>query len=144
MMTPRMTHAERVATLGGCRSFANLGADGVALLAEMVESERYPAGAVVCEEGEPAHGMFVVAAGRLAVRVGDAPAGELGPGEIVGEYGLFTSVRLATVRAETDAVLLGLDYERFRALLLRYPEVCLALLETAVRRLVAAQRRGRP
>ena len=48
--------------------------------------------------------------------------------------------RLATIRALTDTVLLSLDYERFRAFLLRFPEALFVLFETAVERLIEIQK----
>lgn len=73
----------------------------------------------------------------------DQPVRTLGPGDLMGEYGMFVeNVRTAAVRAQSDAALLSLDYNHFRAFLLHCPQATLALLQTAVGRLVEAERRA--
>jgi CRP-like cAMP-binding protein len=137
-----LTSEERAAVLARAPAFARVPADGRALLAEMMTVEAVEASRPLFHAGDPAGGLFVVARGTLAVHLAGAAPGApplqlLGPGEVVGEYGLFSGLRrTATVVAVEDAVLLALDYERFQNLLLEEPTVTLALLETTVRRLV--------
>jgi CRP-like cAMP-binding protein len=99
---------------------------------------------VVFERGEPADCILVVAEGRLSVWVPDSEGAVeiLGPGALLGEYGLFAGfTRIATVRAETDTRVLSLDYERFRAFLFQFPEAMFTLFKVAVGRLMAANAR---
>jgi CRP-like cAMP-binding protein len=116
----------------------------LAVLAEMVHVEHLPENELLFQHGDPADCVYVVAAGRLAVFLPDAPkpVRHLEPGDVLGEYGMFAGMtRTATVRAETAAVLLSLDYQRFRAFLLHFPEATLVLLKTAVQRLVEHERK---
>src|SRR5439155_7501276 len=112
------------------------------LLAEMLRVERFAAGAVVCEAGEAADSVFVVAEGALAVEVRGRPARSLVKGDVFGEYGLFAGgVRTARVRADTDAALLSVDYTRFREYLLMFPHAMMALFSAAVTRLIEREAR---
>jgi CRP-like cAMP-binding protein len=112
-------------------------------LAEALEIEYFEAGQVVFEAGEHSTRVYVVVAGKLEARLG--AQGELvslfEPGALFGEYAMFTGgVRTAQVVAMTPCVVLSVDDEHFRTLLLRCPEVTVLLLQKAVRRLHRAER----
>jgi len=63
---------------------------------------------------------------------------QLGPGQVVGEYGMFgPGKRTATVIAKGRGRVLALDYQRFNRFLLAFPECTLALLRLTVDRLIA-------
>jgi CRP-like cAMP-binding protein len=125
---------------------ARMPGESVRRLAEMVREERFDAGETLWERGEPAGGVAVVASGRLEVFAAsaDRPARVLGPGELLGEYGMFgAGVRSATVRAAEPAVVYTLEYPRFRAFLESSPGALSVLLEVAVARLVEVEERLR-
>ncbi|MBI5394962.1 MAG: cyclic nucleotide-binding domain-containing protein [Verrucomicrobia bacterium] len=146
MKTTALTVAARTRTLSTCPLFAGIPPADRALLAEMMETERLRAGETLFQAGDPSDRVYVVGEGRLAVFLPDEtqPVRTLGPGDIIGEYGMFLNRgRSATLKAETDAALVSLDYTRFRSFLLRFPEAALVLLRTAVERLVAAETRAR-
>ena len=138
-----MKTAERISLLGTCPVFAGISPAELALLAEMMETERVRPGEILCAAGESADRIYVVAAGRLNVNLpgSQTPLRRLGPGDLLGEYGMFSHQgRTATVLADTETILLSLDYARFRAFLLQYPSATLMLLQTAIERLVHAER----
>lgn len=146
MKTSALTVAARAQVLSTCPLFAGIPAADRALLAEMMETERLWAGEILFEAGDPSDRVYVVSDGRLAVRLPNQSQSvrTLGPGDIIGEYGMFLNLgRSATLKAETDATLMSLDYLRFRSFLLRFPEAALALLQTAVERLVQAENKAR-
>ncbi len=129
----------RAATLRGCRVFSGLQSGTVQFLAEIVREQRFAAGEAICQQGETATEVFVVARGQVSIRRDDEREALqiVHPGELFGEFGMFgRGVRLSTVIADTDTVLLSLDYERFRKFLLQFPESALALLQVAVGRFV--------
>jgi len=145
MNTTPLSPAERSRALAVCPVFSDIPAEELCVLAEMLETERFAAGATLFERGDPGDRVFLVVRGRLSVYLPDRPepVRGLGPGDLLGEYAMFAGqARTATVRAETDAVLLSLDERRFRTFLLRFPEATLVLLRTAVERLVAAEAAG--
>lgn len=139
-----MNAAERARVLTQARVFAEIPRAELAVLAEMMQPETFPKGSTVCEIGEPADRVYVVASGTLSVflKGSDAAARRLRAGDVLGEYGMVAAAsRTATVKAEDDAVLLALDYERFRAYLVRFPEALWVLFEGAAKRLLEAERK---
>ncbi|MFO0742297.1 MAG: cyclic nucleotide-binding domain-containing protein [Labilithrix sp.] len=135
----------RAQVLAQARVFSQIPRAELAVLAEMMQPESFPKGSTVCEIGEPADRVYVVASGTLSVflKNGTTPARHLRAGDVLGEYGMVAaSARTATVKvADEDAVLLALDYERFRAYLVRFPEALWVLFEGAAKRLFEAERR---
>jgi CRP-like cAMP-binding protein len=92
-------------------------------LLESVESRlttvRLAPGEVLCEEGTPSDGLFLVAEGRLTVSVRmsgeDRPVGVVEAGEVVGELqALSGGLRSATVRADGPAVAIAVPTEVLR------------------------------
>jgi len=150
MRTPALAVVEKLRILAACPLFSGIPPADLAILAEMMRTESVAAGELLFQAGEHSDSAYVVAAGTLDVFLPNEslPVRALSPGDLLGEYGMLVDLaRTATVRASTDAVLLSLDYQRFRAFLLRFPEAMLVLLKTAVRRLVAAESKnkgGRP
>ena len=146
MTTAMLDAAGRRRVLETCPVFAGLSADESAMLAEMMRVERFRPSETLFNAGDLSDRVYLVAQGQLAVfHPGHSQRRRLlGPGELLGEYGLFAGqARTASVRAEAEAVVLSLDYDRFRAFLLRFPRATLRLLEVAAARLIAAERAGR-
>ena len=142
MSTPALNAAEKARILSLCPVFAGVPPRDLGVLAEMMGTERLAAGETLFGSGEPSDRVCVVARGALSVLLPgqERPVRTLGPGDLLGEYGMFAHAgRTATVRAEGDAVVLSLGYPRFRAFLLQFPESALVLLRTAVERLVALE-----
>jgi CRP-like cAMP-binding protein len=52
---------------------------------------------------------------------------------------MFGGVRTTTVKAENDAELMTMDYDRFKSFLFQYPQALYKLLEVAVVRLEQAE-----
>jgi len=91
---------------------------------------RFDAGTTVVAEGDPADSLFVITAGRVAVRVGTADGDELtltilGPGDMVGEIALVgaTGLRTASIVAVEPVetmIIRRTDFDELRA---RVPSV---------------------
>lgn len=130
--------ASRVALLESSDVFGVVSATDLELLATMFETEDFADGAEICRAGEPADRMFVIAAGEAEVDVSDRIL--LRSGEVLGEHGMFAAgTRTATVIARGPVRALALDYQRFRSFLLTFPEASVAMLGTAIKRLVRVQ-----
>lgn len=133
--------SDKVGVLARSTVFRRLPHESLTLLAEVLGVDEFPSGSTVCERGDQADNVFIVASGTLAVFVDSRVVRRLAVGDVVGEYGMFgAGVRTATVRAETDALLLAVDYERFRSFLFAMPEAMWALFGIAAERLAAAER----
>jgi CRP-like cAMP-binding protein len=125
---------------------ARMPLDAVRRLAETVREEHGEPGETLWERGDAADSVAVVASGRLEVFATRADRAErsLGPGELLGEYGMFgAGLRSATVRAAEPTVLYAVDHARFRAFLEASPGALGVLLEVAIARLVEAEGRLR-
>ncbi len=128
------------------------GLDRVALarLASHIEPQIATAGGAVCEQGDVADALFIIARGRFAVFTHDEQGGEqrintLGPGDYFGEMALLTDEpRSATVRAETDGELLRLDRRSFLKLLDDEPHAGRAIATALARRLRRRDLGGAP
>jgi len=139
-----MRHEARIEALRHGALFASVPQDDLAVLAESMSEESFARGALVCSAGDPADRIYVVMSGGFEVRPSGAPdhAITLGHGELFGEYGLFDQgLRTATIVARESGTLLTLDYGRFRAFLLQFPEAMLAIFGATVGQLLAYQRR---
>jgi serine/threonine protein phosphatase PrpC len=82
----------------------------------IVSDRAVRAGDVVCRQGDPGDTMYAVVAGRFDVRIEGTSVARLGEGEHFGELALVdASPRSATVVAETDGRLLGIDRDALRS-----------------------------
>jgi CRP-like cAMP-binding protein len=137
-----MDTAEKLTILSASDFFRKVPHTDLRALAESLRVEQFHKGETVCEKGDVADRIFIVASGELEVRIpgykGKLP--RIRPGEIIGEYGLFTGqIRTADVVCLTDATFLSLEYDRFREFLDLFPDTTYALLDQTVQRLLAAQ-----
>ena len=100
----------------------------------------FSAGDVVCRQGDPADGLYIVIHGTFSVHVSENGAEHLvnaiGPGHYVGELALLVDQpRSATIRATSAGEILRLDREQFLQLLGRDPDAAKAVATTLARRL---------
>jgi CRP-like cAMP-binding protein/di/tricarboxylate transporter len=116
--------------------------DRVALarLAGYMVPVAFAAGDVICREGDPADGLYIVIRGTLGVSsVADGVERRLnaiGPGHYVGELALLVDQpRSATIRADTAGEILRLDRDQFLQLLGQDPAAARAVATTLARRL---------
>jgi monoamine oxidase len=136
---------KRIQILGNTEVFKTVSVNELRLLASMFKEKRYAAGEIICREGERAEDVFVVAEGRIEVRLGiERRAVEIvGMRAVVGEFGMFTDARRnATLVASEATVLLSLDYDRFERFLLAFSECTLRLYKQTVQKFIAQQRQG--
>jgi CRP/FNR family transcriptional regulator, cyclic AMP receptor protein len=102
--------------------------------------KRYPANAVLINEGDVADTLFIILAGRVKVYAGNAAGkevilNELGPGEYVGEVPLDGGVRSAsvmTLEPTTCALVTGANLREFVA---KHPDFALHLIRNLILRL---------
>jgi signal transduction histidine kinase len=120
--------------------FGGLGDGDLRRLVEMGQIVDLSPGDRLIGEGEVADALYVVLEGELDVtkRSGrtDVPLARVGPGSLQGEIAaLEGGRRLASVHAATEAEVLRIPVTAVRELLAAGPDVALAVIRTAVRRL---------
>ena len=110
-----------------------------------IEWKTLARGATLFEQDELADRVYILVSGRLQAVVGDAAGGarilgEIGRGEIIGEMAILTGEpRSARVRALRDSELVSLDRQAFDRLVVRYPQMLMALTRLVIHRLREAQ-----
>jgi small-conductance mechanosensitive channel/CRP-like cAMP-binding protein len=101
-----------------------------ASLASTLQERLYGAGEVVVRQGGAGRSMFVVQSGEVRVTLdeGGREVARIGAGGVFGEMSLLTGEpRTATVSAIGDAVLLEIDADAFRRVVLANPAVVEAI-----------------
>lgn len=131
--------------LQACLSLSSLFRDlDPGLLSDLAESARrieLAGGSVLFNRGDDGDALFVVATGRLRASVTDEDGiemilGDVGRGEVVGEFALITGEpRSATVRAVRDSVLIRVGKKDVECLMDRHPRAMLELARLIVMRL---------
>jgi NTE family protein len=102
-------------------------------------------GKTLIRQGDASDEMFIVVSGALGVYISlDAAAerfvGRVGPGEVVGEMGLISGEpRSATVRCLRDAEVLAIAKKAWDSFAQHHPSALLAITQTLISRLRAAQ-----
>lgn len=106
-------------------------------LAESMREETHACGTEVLVEGDFGERFYVIVSGRVEVSARQIPMSSLGPHEVFGEIALLSPElkRTATVRAQTELVLLSLSATDFNGLLQNHPSLR-QHLEASARRLL--------
>lgn len=127
--------------LGGTPLFGGLNADALADLAASAVHRRYRKGAVVFVQGERGTRCYVILSGTVKISAYHRDGREvvlavLGPGDIFGELSLFDEAeRSADATVIEEAELISLDRDGINGIVMRHPQVGLALLQGLSRRL---------
>jgi putative peptide zinc metalloprotease protein len=106
--------------------FVNVTDEELDNIANHLVQERFPAGVAIIREGEPGDKFYILERGKASVWRVDSDQverkiDEKGPGQYFGEVALVSSApRNATVRADTPAATLTLDYSDFNQCVRQY------------------------
>jgi DASS family divalent anion:Na+ symporter len=138
-------HAE---LLGQVDIFAGLDRVALARLAARLQPRGLAEGEVLCHQGDPGDGLYVISQGRIGIFVGHdngsgttnvVRLGSRGRGDVLGEMAILTGEgRSATLRAEGPAEVLVLDRGSFVDAATQDPTMALAVAATLSRRLRTA------
>jgi CRP/FNR family transcriptional regulator, cyclic AMP receptor protein len=97
---------------------------------------RHAAGAAIVAKGDPAHEMFLVRKGRVAIQLNGKTVEEVGPGGIFGEMALIDhSPRSATAVAVEDAEIIPIDERLFTILVQDAPYFALDVMRVLTDRI---------
>jgi voltage-gated potassium channel len=109
--------------------FCELGAGDIADIMRLLRAQIVEPGAIVVRRGDPAHSMYFIAAGEIAIELKDRTV-QLGVGHFFGEVAVLRRARRsATVTALTRTNLLVLDGHDLHALIEREPRVAARMRE---------------
>ena len=135
-----MSLAEEVELLKRIPLFANIDTSKLKLLAFTSERVRFPAGQVLCRQGEIGRAAFIIIDGEADVIV-DAETGPLtvasvGRNDFVGEIAILCDVpRTATVTARSELQTLRIRKDSLLQLISQFPEIAIGMLRTLADRL---------
>lgn len=133
MATRTRARDPKRAALDRLEVFSAFGDDELMALARAAQLRRYGKGRTLVAQGAVTEATFGIVSGRLRVSLGRANGTEatlaiLGPGELVGELGLFQDgSRAARVTAIEDAVVVSVVKSDLLSALGRSPAASLAL-----------------
>ncbi len=143
-----MSAAERRAALAGCPLFQGLEEEALDHLAAASMLQRARKGEAIIHEGEHGERLFVIVAGRVRTEK-RTPSGDLWTVRLIEQGGVFgelslldREIRSATVSAEADCTLLGIDRDRFQAFGDRHPRAGLAVTRRLAERLASRLRKS--
>ena len=104
-------------------------------LVPLMTHRRFAAGATLFRKGDAADRLFYIAKGTLRIEELNK---ELGPGEVIGEIGLFAPdhKRTASIVCKTDCELYELGDGKAKELYFQNPSFAYALLQLIVSRLI--------
>ncbi|HTS40924.1 MAG TPA: cyclic nucleotide-gated ion channel [Xanthobacteraceae bacterium] len=103
--------------------FAELNASEISDIMQLLRAVQVEAGAVIVRRGEPAHSMYLIAAGEVEIELKNDRR-RLGSGHFFGEIAVLRRARRsATVTAVTSTSLLVLDAQDFHSLMERDPRI---------------------
>jgi CRP-like cAMP-binding protein len=135
---------ERQRVLGRVPFFQHLDEAALVEVNRAFRAEDHPADGTICEEGEPARGLHVVAMGKVKL-VRHTLSGQdvlldiLAPGAFFGSLAAQQGAPYPeSAQALTPVCILSIVPPRFRALLLAHPQAALAVADLLAERLRAA------
>lgn len=123
------------------RVFSELSPPELETLVAVAVPREYPAGSVICREGELGHVFYIIQEGQVAVTQrlpdgGEQTLGVQSRGSFFGEIALLENrPRSASVRALNDSRLLEIREADFERLVRRSPEAALTVLRGVIRSL---------
>jgi len=132
--------AEEVELLKRIPLFANIDTSKLKLLAFTSERVRFPAGQVLCRQGEIGRAAFIIIDGEADVIV-DAETGPLtvasvGRNDFVGEIAILCDVpRTATVQARSDVTALVIAKDQFFRMITEFPQMAIEIMRVLALRL---------
>lgn len=113
--------------------------DLLEIFKDSADTETFPAGTVIMEEGAEGNMMYVVINGEVSISLRNKVLAVATPGEIIGEMALINSdIRSATVTARTDCELAPIDQTSFEALLRHVPDFSMHVMNVLAGRLQSA------
>jgi CRP-like cAMP-binding protein len=121
--------------------FQPLSAEQRRAIAERFQSRTVEPGTVLLQQGQRSHALHLLLRGRCEVvhqdpKGGERPYPDMLEGAVFGEISLLLDLRVtATVRAATSCLLLVLDHEAVKELVLPHPEVRRTLTQLSRERL---------
>ena len=126
---------DRILLMREIPMFSRLSPEDLERIAEVAVEQLFPAGSLICREGDPGDSLFIIVHGNVNVTKKTESGNQTmlavrKDGEFVGEMAILeSSMRSATLQADGDVRMLVLDGNSFKAILRDRPEVAISVLQ---------------
>lgn len=127
---------EHIVLLKQSTVFSSVRTDDLRDLALLLEPQEYVSGDTVFEMGEMGEHMYLIESGVVGIylrqnNTGDIEISRLGRGDCFGEMNLLDELpRSAAAVILEDALLLSLEKQRLRGLIVNHPELAMGMLRS--------------
>ena len=144
-----MTEGAKKQTLARSIIFSGLNEDELAEVAALTTQRKYRAGEFIFWEGDPPHGFYIVASGRVKIAKHSSLGREVvlaffGPGEMFGEVAVFENKPYpGSAQAVSDTEVVTVERQDLLGLLAGRPDMALRIINILGGRLREAQSRLR-
>jgi CRP/FNR family cyclic AMP-dependent transcriptional regulator len=130
-----------VARLRAIPIFADLDAEALERIADVVTEFEAAAGHVLTQAGQEGSGVFILEEGSVAVELPNGASVTLGPGEFFGELAVLGPgvSRTARVHASTPIRCLAISRMDFDRVLAQHPLIAVAMLPVLAKRIAEAE-----
>ena len=116
--------------------FATCSTKDLQKIAKASDEIAVKAGTTLVDQGQQGREAFIVVDGTAAVKRNGRKITTLGPGAVIGELSLLDrGPRTATVTADTDMTVLGIDQRNFAGVIDQVPALAHKLLATLAGRI---------
>lgn len=127
---------EKVLFLKSIELFSQIPGEDLVRVAQIAEENEFEDGQPLMREGELGDSMYLIVAGRVAVKKGEQVVVDLGERECVGEMAILDSEpRSASVEAAGSVLALKIEREDFYDLMNERPEIAQGVIKVLTRRL---------
>lgn len=141
-MNTTLSTTEKIDILGRARIFHSVSYESLEHIASLSDQSSYSPDEIICEVGDPANHVCIIAEGTVAVTTTalNEPSHTMSRGDIFGEYGMFNEgIRTAKLTSCAETLVLTIHYDQFKSFLSTDASACLAILEETVQRLLKAE-----
>jgi predicted acylesterase/phospholipase RssA/CRP-like cAMP-binding protein len=122
--------------------FDGIGPDALRQVYSRATHRQFPAGSVICREGDPGNSMFVIESGSAQVTIAGERVRRLRQGDVIGEIAVLTGEpRSATVTATLPTDVIELHRDALSAVLASTPQLLANLTRVLSMRLATAHDR---
>ena len=133
---PRKVYKVNINFISKIALFDRMAPGDLKLLTKFMKGVGYRAGDIVCREGEKGEHVYFIVKGIMEI-IKEGLDGKnvvltsLRKGRSIGEMAIIDkSPRSATLRAQTDVMLLALSKDKFELLLKEYPQIGIKILKS--------------
>jgi len=114
-------------------------------IAQITNERHFQKGQLIFSPGDENHSLYVIHQGQVKLsRISESGREQIlriaGPGDFIGELALFSRLPASTqAQALQDSVMCVIDGTRLKALLVKYPQIALKVVEELSARLETAE-----